>query len=205
VSSDQPPPRLRLEALSTHQVSAASLEIPPGECVTLSAPSGAGKTRLLRAIADLDHHGGKVYVDDVECNQWDAPLWRRSVALVTAESQWWCDTVGEHFTHVESPWLQALGFERHILDRQVAYLSSGERQRLAVARALGNHPRVLLLDEPTASLDEENIHRVEALISEYRRESGAAVFWVSHDAAQARRVARQHFTITAGTLKAVSQ
>jgi len=182
-----------------------SLEIPPGGCVTLSAPSGAGKTRLLRAIADLDIHEGHVYVDDRECGQWDAPMWRRNVALMMAENQWWGDTVGEHFARAETPWLQALGFDRDVLARQVSYLSSGERQRLALLRLLGNQPRVLLLDEPTASLDEENVTRVEALISSYRLESGAAVLWVSHDVAQVRRVASRHFTIAAGTFRAVSQ
>lgn len=198
------PPRLRLEALATHQVSAVSLEIPPGECVTLSAPSGAGKTRLLRAIADLDPHQGRIYVDDRECNQWDAPAWRRNVALMTTESQWWRDTVGEHFTRAEPEQLRALGFERDILGRQVCHLSSGERQRLALLRVLGNRPGVLLLDEPTASLDADNVTRVEALVAAYRRDGGAAVIWVSHDAAQWRRVARRHLTIAGGTVMAAS-
>lgn len=199
------PPRLRLEALSTRQVSAASLEMASGECVALSAPSGAGKTRLLRAIADLDPHDGRVYVDGRECSQWEAPAWRRSVALVTADSQWWRDTVGEHFSRAESERLRALGFEPGVMDRPVSHLSSGERQRLALLRVLANGPRVLLLDEPTASLDEENVSRVESLVAAYRRETGAAVIWVSHDTAQGRRVARRRLAIAAGMLQEAAQ
>jgi ABC-type iron transport system FetAB ATPase subunit len=195
-----PPPhiRLRLESLTTHQLSAVSLGIPAGGCITLAAPSGTGKTRLLRAIADLDEHQGDVYVDDRACGEFQAPTWRRMVALLTTESQWWYDTVGAHFPRVELEWLRALGFERDVLDRQVAFLSSGERQRLALLRLLGNRPKVLLLDEPTASLDPENAGRIEGLVAAYRRDSGAAVIWISHDGEQARRVARRHFTIAGG-------
>jgi ABC-type iron transport system FetAB ATPase subunit len=80
---------------------------------------------------------------------------------------------------------------------QVSRLSTGEKQRLALARALMNQPRVLLLDEPTASLDAANTQVVEALIAGYRRDSGTAVLWVSHDAEQAARVADRQLQLSA--------
>jgi len=79
---------------------------------------------------------------------------------------------------------------------QVSRLSSGEKQRLALARILMNKPRVLLLDEPTASLDADNVITVEKLIEKYRCDTGAAVLWVSHDAQQATRVGNRHLQLT---------
>ena len=68
-------------------------------------------------------------------------------------------------------------------------LSSGERQRLALARLLANRPRVLLLDEPTANLDPVNIHRVEQLVKDYLAEQQAACLWVTHTREQIARIA----------------
>jgi putative ABC transport system ATP-binding protein len=77
-----------------------------------------------------------------------------------------------------------------VLEWTVSRLSTGERQRLALARLLALQPQVLLLDEATANLDPPNRDRVEDLIQDYRREQGAAVLWVSHDPDQRRRLTR---------------
>lgn len=177
-----------------------SLNIAPGECVSLRGPSGSGKSLLLRAIADLDPHDGQVLLDGTPSTSIAAPLWRKQVALLPVESQWWLDEVGAHFPTPfrpeDCPWLEPLGFTVEALHWQVSRLSSGERQRLALARALVNRPRVLLLDEPTASLDPHTIVAVEQLIAAYRRDTKAAVLWVSHDAQQAARVADRQLVLT---------
>ena len=178
-----------------------SLDLAAGECVTLRGASGSGKSLLLRAIADLDPHEGRTTLDGVACAEIPAPLWRRQVALLPAESQWWADDVGAHFPPDDCPYWEPLGFNAEVRHWQVSRLSSGEKQRLALSRALMNRPRVLLLDEPTASLDPTNIQAVEALVRAYQKETGAAVLWVSHDAAQAARVGRRHFRLTAHGLE----
>lgn len=199
MSSDQQS-RLRLQDLRIAPVGPVSLEIAPGRCVSLSSPSGTGKTRLLRAVADLVEYQGRVYLDGRECDQWEAPAWRRNVGYLPADSRWWAERVEAHFGRVERPWLEALGLGEGILQRRVDHLSSGQRQRLALVRLLGNRPKALLLDEPTSNLDVDNAGRVEAFIEEYRREAGAAVIWVSHDPGQCRRVATEHYTLKDGTL-----
>ena len=133
--------------------------------VCISGPSGSGKTSLLRAIADLDEHEGNVSLDGIECNGLRAPDWRRRVGLLPAESDWWYEHVGEHFAAVSEDGLKQLGFDSSMLGRKVLRLSSGERQRLALLRLLANEPQVLLLDEPTASLDPKNTRRAEQLIA----------------------------------------
>ncbi len=182
--------------LRTHERGPYSLSIAPGECVSLRGNSGSGKSLLLRAIADLDPHEGQVLLDDMPVTQFTAPQWRKQVALLPAESQWWQDEVGAHFQTEECSWFEPLGFGTETMRWQVSRLSSGEKQRLALARILMNKPRVLLLDEPTASLDADNVITVEKLIEKYRCDTGAAVLWVSHDAQQATRVGNRHLQLT---------
>ncbi|MGA7800914.1 MAG: ATP-binding cassette domain-containing protein [Gammaproteobacteria bacterium] len=177
-----------------------SLEVAAGECVCLTGPSGTGKTRLLRSIADLDPHCGEVFLDGLSSREVPAPEWRRQVALLPAESHWWSDRVGDHFPSSEVAGLRSVGFEPDVLDWPVSRLSSGERQRLALLRLLALEPRVLLLDEPTANLDPANIERAEALLSDYRCDRNAALLWVSHDVAQAARVAQRVLRLDNGRL-----
>ncbi len=194
-------PRLRVSEIRTQGRGPYSLTVAAGECVSLRGPSGSGKSLLLRAIADLDPHEGEAYLDGQPCSQMPAPQWRRKVALLPVESQWWLDTVGEHFPPAPCPWLAPLGFSEAALGWQVGRLSSGEKQRLALARALMNRPRALLLDEPTASLDEASIAALEAVVADYRESEQAAVLWVSHSREQAARVAARHFQLQADGLQ----
>lgn len=192
---------LQLKALQTHHLQALDLRIGAGECLCLSGPSGSGKTLLLRAIADLDPHGGEVLLDGRPSRVFSPPQWRRAVALLPAESSWWLARVGEHFCSDAPQGLEALGFASGALSWEVERLSSGERQRLALLRLLDNEPRVLLLDEPTANLDPTAARAVETLIDGYRRRTGAAVLWVSHDPAQIARVASGELRLRDGALE----
>ena len=130
-----------------------------------------------------------------------APVWRRSVALLVAESQWWSAIVGDHFADgVDADWLARLDLPAAAMAWQVARCSTGERQRLALLRTLTQAPAVLLLDEPTGNLDEENTLRVESLLADYRLQRQAALLWVSHDKRQIERVAQRHFVLDHGQL-----
>lgn len=193
-------PGLRIERLRFEDRGPYDLAVDPGECVCLSGPSGAGKTLLLRSIADLDPHEGAVLLDGVDARGVEAPMWRRTVGLLPAESQWWYDTVGPHFPVADREGLAVLGFADDALGWEVSRLSTGERQRLALLRLLANRPRALLLDEPTAALDPSNVAQVETLLGSYRRETNAAVLWVSHDPAQAERVSDRRYEISEGRL-----
>lgn len=192
---------LSVESLAFDHSGQFDLALDERECVAVSGPSGCGKTRLLRCIADLDVHRGSVRLDGIPCEQIDPPEWRRQVALLPAESAWWHDQVGAHFAAPPAPAeLDALGFKEQVLRWRVDRLSSGEKQRLAVLRLLAIRPRVLLLDEPTANLDEENAGRVERLIRDRLRDTGSGAVWVSHDQAQLTRVASRRYRISGGRL-----
>lgn len=169
-----------------------------GECAAIQGPSGSGKSLLLRAIADLDPNEGHVQLDDLERAQMPAFEWRRNAGLVPAESGWWSDRVEDHFKNPGGALqiISALGLQDS-LGWNISRLSTGERQRLALARALCLKPKALLLDEPTASLDETSTELVENILQE-QLGKGVALVLVTHDPAQAERLAQQQFTMSHG-------
>jgi ABC-type iron transport system FetAB ATPase subunit len=193
---------LTLKQFKSPLLEPIELHIPAGHCTTLSGPSGSGKSRLLRALADLDPHQGEAWLDDREMSSLSGPVWRKQVGMLPAESAWWKEKVGDHFPHVDPKLLSLLDLSSDAMQWDVSRLSSGERQRLALVRLLCNKPRVLLLDEPTANLDQKNIERVEQLIARWRVEQQAAVLWVSHDPDQQQRVAEQVWHIADRRLQA---
>lgn len=190
---------LVIENLQTPLFGPLDIRVGSGECVAIMGPSGAGKSVFLRAVADLDPNSGEVSLDGVIRSAMSAPEWRRKVALVPAESGWWADRVGDHFPPggPEPALLQALGLPSDIASWSVDRLSSGERHRAALARALCRNPAALLLDEPTASLDEASTAQVEDLIRQ-QMAAGVPVIIVTHDAAQAERLAGRTLHIVDG-------
>lgn len=187
--------RLDIQNLQIRHVGPIDLVIEPGECVVLTGPSGAGKTLLLRSVADLDPHTGKICLGDISCDETAPPEWRKKVALLPSESRWWYDTVGEHFCRCDKNHLACLGFEEGVMAWDIRRLSSGEKQRLAILRLLIHQPDVLLLDEPTSNLDADNIKRVETLFMDEKATRNTSLLWVSHDEAQAERVADRRFRL----------
>lgn len=192
---------LEIRDLSTAVIGPLSLCVAPGQCVAISGASGSGKSLLLRAIADLDPWQGEILLEGVAAHAMPAARWRHQVQLLPAEPQWWAGTVAEHFPSATDVDPSRLGFGSQVWQWSVQRLSSGEKQRLALLRALARQPRVLLLDEPTANLDQANADRVESLVADYRNEHQAMVVWVSHAGEQRVRVADVHYQMDAGCLR----
>ena len=177
------------------------MTVAAGECVAVTGTSGSGKSLFLRMLADLDPHQGEVWLDGRRRSGMPAPAWRRLVAYAPAESGWWGDDVAEHFPDLVAARAVAarLGLKPELIDGPVLRLSTGERQRLALARVLLREAPVLLLDEPTGPLDEASVAMAEMLLRE-RLATGTAIVLVTHDAAQARRLGRTHLVMRAGRL-----
>ncbi len=191
---------LETDGLRADGIGPFDLAVHPGERIFLSGPSGSGKTRLMRMLADLDPHDGDIWLEGRPLRSWPATEWRRHVGLLPAEVRWWRETVGAHFPEQPVHPVTDLGLAAEALTWPVTRLSSGEKQRLGLLRLLANRPRVLLLDEPTANLDPDSTHRVEALVTRYVADSGGALLWVSHDLEQAERMATRRLHIAAGRL-----
>jgi ABC-type iron transport system FetAB ATPase subunit len=190
---------LRVDYLTVGGLGPISFEVAAHECLAIVGPSGSGKTRLLRAIADLDDADGYVYLEGVERREISGPEWRRRVRYASAEPGWWGSSAREHFpaTAKLDRLLPAVGLEAALLDRPIFELSTGERQRLGLVRAIADEPRVLLLDEPTSALDAQAAALAEELIK-FQILAGRLVILVSHNPQQITRLAHNRLVLAYG-------
>jgi ABC-type iron transport system FetAB ATPase subunit len=183
-----PAPRLQVRHLQSPLAGPYSFTLAAGECIAIAGPSGSGKSLLLRMLCDLDPNTGEVLLDGAPRAGMSAPTWRARVIYQPAEPAWWLPTAGEHFQPGQMPRVHELLPQLHLsptlLEQDISRLSTGERQRMALIRSLACHPKVLLLDEPTAALDPESVTATETLL---RQETGKglSLILVTHSATQA--------------------
>jgi len=198
-----------------------SIDVPSGEWLALIGPNGAGKTTVLRAIARLAHFEGVISIDDQNVLSMGARDVARRVALLLQEPQMPDSmSVSQYVLLGRSPHLGYLGKEgardrrivadvlaRLALDefaaRPLGHLSGGERQRAAIARALAQQAPVLLIDEPTTSLDVGRQQAVLELIDELRKEQGLTVIAAMHELTLAGQYADRLALMAAGRIVAV--
>jgi putative ABC transport system ATP-binding protein len=193
-------------------VRGVDLTVPPGETLCVVGPSGAGKSTLLRLLNRLaEPTGGTVRLDGVDYRTIDPVELRARVGLVPQAPGLRPGTVRENVTvgprlrgeSVPGDRVTAL-LDRVDLagsgDRAVADLSGGEAKRVAIARTLLVDPDVLLLDEPTASLDRAAQAQIEALLTDLFAGSDRTVVLVTHDEAQVDRIADRVVRIVDGAV-----
>jgi putative ABC transport system ATP-binding protein len=183
-----------------------NLELAAGDRLGLVAPSGAGKTLLLRALALLDPlECGTLSLLGRPPASWGLPRWRSMVLYLAQRPIAHSGTVeanlrspwefrelrgrgGWRYERING-WLQDLGRDASFLAYDAKRLSGGELQLLALLRALQFDPTVLLLDEPTASLDGSTTAALEALLIEWLAAGARAAVLISHDSEQIQRFA----------------
>ncbi|WP_255011923.1 ATP-binding cassette domain-containing protein [Cyanobium sp. Cruz-8D1] len=182
------------------------LELAGGDRLGLVAPSGAGKTLLLRTLALLDPpQAGTFSLLGRAPAAWGLPRWRAMVSYLAQRPVAGGGTVeanlrapwrfrerrgGDGWSYGRiTNWLAALGREPSFLSYDAERLSGGELQLLALLRALQFDPTVLLLDEPTASLDGATTAAVEALLIVWLAAGARAAVLISHDGEQIQRFA----------------
>ena len=197
----------------------ATLTLEPGKVTLLMGRSGSGKTTLMHMLSGLlTPTSGRVLLDDVDLyTLGDAALSRlRSQKLgAIPQGRSAIDTLttlenirlplqlagASGATEDAARWMEALGIA-HLADARAAELSGGELRRMAIARALAGNPAVLLADEPTGDLDDENTALALDVLRRAAHDDGRAVFLVSHDDAAARYADRL-YRMDGGTLKEV--
>ena len=197
---------LTVKQLRSELAGPFELSIGRGTCAAITGASGSGKSLFLRMVADLDPNQGEVWLNEQARAAMPAPAWRKQVTYVAAESGWWAEIVIQHFPRrwrdEIATLTSSLGLRDELLDAPVAQLSTGEKQRLALVRALLPAPPVLLLDEPTGPLDQESVVRVEALLRQ-RMATGTSILLVTHDPSQAERLGDQRYRMAARRLEAL--
>src|SRR5437764_8785314 len=179
-------------------LSALTVELQEG-MTALVGPSGAGKSTLLRLLNRLaDPDSGTVQYRGRDVRDYDVRELRREVALVPQLPALLPGSVAENVRYgprlcgrgceLESA-LTLAGLNGKFAERSARQLSVGEQQRVMLARALALEPNVLLLDEPTAALDERSRDAVERTLLRLRSELELSYVLVTHDLAQAERLA----------------
>lgn len=191
-----------------------------GERLSITGPSGSGKSVFLRTLALLDPcDEGFVTWRGERIVRAGIPAYRRRVAYIAQRPAMLDGTVEDnlHYPYTLKAYhdarfdrdaaarlAHAAGRGADFLDKPASELSGGEAQIAAFVRVLQLAPDVLLLDEPTASLDPASVRAIEALVAAWFDDGdenrSRASIWVSHDPEQAHRVAARHLTMTAGVL-----
>lgn len=190
----------------------ASISVAAASVLTIQGASGSGKSTLLRAIATLiPMTEGAVLFEGREVHDVGITEYRRRVAYVPQLPAMFEGTVADNvrtgprfrgavLSDSEVVALVArVGLPADLTLRDAAELSGGERLRVALARALANEPRALLLDEPTASLDPEAVSVILALVLDLAK-SGTAILAVTHSEEHAARLDGTRYRMTSGVL-----
>ena len=188
-----------VQAGATTILDRVTLSVGPGAPTALVGPNGAGKTTLLRLMMGLvEPDAGEAAIDGIErAIVFQKPVMlRRSVAANLAFA---LEAAGQPSDPAAIGALLDLVGLAGLRDRPARRLSGGEQQRLAIARALARRPSLLLLDEPTASLDPAQTKLVEDLIGRIAR-SGVKIIFSTHDLGQARRLASDVVLMVAGRI-----
>jgi len=189
-----------------------SFELQRGGVLAITGPSGSGKTSLLRLLNRLDEPtSGSVYFEGTDYRSIPPRELRRQLGMVTQRPYLFSGTVAENLRfgpaqrgetiscELLAQLLARVGLQGYE-ERNVANLSGGEAQRVSLARTLANSPSVLLLDEPTSALDDAAKLEVESSLQHIMHGQGLTCVIVTHDVAQAARLAERALLLANGRL-----
>ena len=176
-----------------------SLSIPQNSFITLSGPSGSGKSTILKICARmLTQSTGELIFEGEDAAKIPVDKYRMQVSYCFQQPVLFGDTVADNLDFPfeirneplerqhEIELLERVNLSSSYLEKPIADLSGGEKQRVALIRNLMFKPKILLLDEVTTGLDADNKEIVHMLISSYRK-SGGTVIAVTHDTDELRQ------------------
>ncbi len=193
-----------------------SFEVDRGEKIAIIGASGAGKTSLLRLLNRLSSPTqGKIYLETISVTQLPVIQLRQQVILVPQEPKLLGMIVKEALVYPLQlqalptaeinrrldTWLERLRIPQEWLERSELQLSLGQRQLIAIARALMMQPKILLLDEPTSALDIGTANHLFAVLDRLVREYNLTILMVNHQLELIQNFADRLLYLTAGQLE----
>jgi ABC-type Fe3+/spermidine/putrescine transport system ATPase subunit len=209
-------PRIDLKNISMHVLKDLNLTVEDGEVMALVGPNGAGKSTVLNVIAGLVNYTGEVYFDGKKMDR--VPPHRRGVGYLfqdlalfphlTVEGNIAYGLKVQGYDNSTTAnrvdeLLKALHIER-LKERYPQSLSGGERQRVAIARAVAPFQKILLLDEPTSSLDAQTAKYLRTELGSFLRKLEVTAIFVMHDLLGAEEIADRIAIIHKGRIEQVA-
>lgn len=195
----------------TQILSSLDLQVNKGELVTIMGASGSGKSTLLRLINRLSETDSGIILLNGNDIKSHVPMeLRRKIGMVFQIPVVFKGSVRDNLVFGIKLWegntgIEALsrdtGIPEELLDADASQLSIGEKQRVCIARALAIQPEILLLDEPTSSLDALAAEKVEKLLLGLQKERDMTILWVTHEKEQAARIGGRRLILRDGRLE----
>jgi putative ABC transport system ATP-binding protein len=192
-----------------------SLQVAEGDFVMISGPSGSGKSTLLKMFSHLiSPTSGEVLYRGRDMMSYDPVQLRREISYCVQSGALFGRTVednmrfpfetrGKSFDRAAAAGLlKRFGLGEDILGEEVRNLSGGEKQRVGLARTLVMKPAVVLLDEVTSALDQENTRIVEEAVRGLS-DAGTTVLWITHSPEQSRRLGNKLLTVEDGRIRSL--
>ncbi len=197
--------------IRTQILARLDLGVQKGELVTIMGTSGSGKTTLLRLINRLsESDSGSILLNGRDIKDYDPVELRRKIGMVFQVPVVFKGSVRDNLAfgmklHGDSIDLETLARDssiaENLIDADAEQLSVGEKQRVCIARALANRPEILLLDEPTSSLDFASAGKIEKLLMNLCLERNLTMLWVTHEREQAERIGGRRLMLRDGRLE----
>jgi len=190
-----------------------SLTVQKGDSLGIMGPSGSGKSSLFRLLNLLmSPNKGEIFYRDKKLQEYMPTQLRRSIGYILQKPYLFGTTVQENLiypfqllgkkTNLEEihSYLDQVKLTKNILEKKNTALSGGEQQRIALIRSLLIKPEIILLDEVTAALDEENTLLIEELIAHEQRQHNVTLLFITHNAQQAKRLGQRLLYLEAGSI-----
>lgn len=192
-----------------------NLSINEGDFIAVSGPSGSGKSTFFKLLNHLiSPVSGKIIYRNKNIMEYNPVQLRKKICLCSQMPYLFGEKVLDNLLfpfsqrklvidrNLIKKYLELLNLDESFLDKNPHNLSGGEKQRIAIIRAMAVKPDILLLDEVTSALDDANTNAVEELIKDLNK-NGVTILWITHDSNQYQRLGNRRISIEAGNLREV--